>query len=278
MTKTLAFAAMLLLAGSPTTLLAQPKAAVEEQNAAETRERLRQILDQYPPSVRQVLRCDPSLLTRADYMAAYPALAAYVTQHPEVAHNAPFFMGGACSGGGGYLESRSQVAISLENIFVGVEVMLGVMFGIGALAWLIRSSIDYRRWTRATRIQTEAHTKIVDRLASNEDLLAYIQSPAGQRFLNASGVAPEAIDRLPAAPMNAPVNRILWSVQAGVVLAVSGAGLWLAKNGVIDEAAQVMQVLALLIMALGIGFVLSALAAYALSRQFGLIGTHVDHA
>jgi hypothetical protein len=39
-----------------------------------------------------------------------------------------------------------------------------------------------------------------------------------------------------------------------------------------------MQVLALLVMALGIGFVLSALAAYALSRQFGLIGTHVDHA
>lgn len=278
MTKTFAFAAVLLLAGAPATLLAQPRAAVEEQNAAETRERVRQILDQYPPSVRQVLRCDPSLLTKSDYLATYPTLAAYVAQHPEVAHNSLFFVGSCGASGGGNLEPRSQVAISLENIFVGVEVMLGVMFGIGAVAWLIRSGLDYRRWTRAMKIQTEAHTKIVDRLASNEDLLAYVQSPAGQRFLNASGLAPVALDHVPAAPMQAPVNRILWSVQAGVVLAVGGAGLWLAKTGVIDEAAQVMQVLALLIMALGIGFVLSALAAYTLSRQFGLIGTPADHA
>ena len=69
--------------------------------------------------------------------------------------------------------------------------------------------------------------------------------------------------------MGAPFNRILWSVQAGVVLATAGAGLWLAKNGIIDEAAQAMQVVAILTMALGLGFVLSALASYGLSRQLG---------
>ena len=61
--------------------------------------------------------------------------------------------------------------------------MIGVMFGIGTFAWLVRSAIDYRRWLRAMKIQTEAHTKIVDRLASNEDLLAYMQSAAGQRSI-----------------------------------------------------------------------------------------------
>ena len=55
--------------------------------------------------------------------------------------------------------------------------------------------------------------------------------------------------------MGAPFNRILWSVQAGVVLTTAGAGLWLAKNGIIDEAAQAMQVVAILTMALGLGFV-----------------------
>ena len=40
------------------------------------------------------------------------------------------------------------------------------------------------------KIQTDAHTKIVDRLASNEDLLAYMQSPAGQRFLTSSPCVP----------------------------------------------------------------------------------------
>ncbi len=82
----------------------------------------------------------------------------------------------------------------------------------------------------------------------------------------------------PAAPMGAPFNRILWSVQAGVVLTTAGAGLWLAKNGVLDEAAQAMQVVAILTMALGLGFVLSALASYALSRQLGLVNSPANHA
>src|SRR5262249_3365446 len=131
MTKTLAFVTVLVLAGAPTPLSAQPK-PVDEQNASETRERVRQILDQYPPSLRQVLRCDPSLLNRPEYMAPYPTPAGYVAQHPEIGHNPGFFIGGAC-GGGGNLESRSQMAISLENIFVGLEVMLGVMFGVGTV-------------------------------------------------------------------------------------------------------------------------------------------------
>ena len=201
MTKTLALAALLLLAGVPAAT-AQPR-AVDEQNASDTRERLRQVLDQYPPSVRLVLRCDPSLLAKPDYMATYPTLAAYIAQHPEVGHNPAFFMRGDCgSGGGGFGDTRSQAAISIENIFVGFEFLLGFAFGFGALAWLIRSALDYQRWRHAMKIQTEAHTKIVDRLSSNEDLLAYIQSPAGQRYLNTSTFAPATFDRVAA-----PVRR-----------------------------------------------------------------------
>jgi hypothetical protein len=259
----------------PTERPAEPP-RVEERNAGETRDRLHEILQQYPPSVSQVLRLDPSLIDRPEYMSSYPTLAAFLAQHPEVAHNPSFFLGG---GGGGpqYRDTRGQVANAVENIFIGMEVLIGVVFGIGTVAWLLRSAIDYRRWLRATKIQTDAHTKIVDRLQSNEDLLAYMQSPAGQRFLTASQMAPAPIDHM-TTTINAPVNRILWSVQIGVVLAVAGAGLWLAKNGVFEEAAQAMQVFAILVMSLGLGFVLSALASYALSRQLGLVGSHPDHA
>jgi hypothetical protein len=252
------------------------QAPVDEQSAREARDRLHQILDQYPPSVAQVLRLDPSLLTKPDYLAPYPTLAAYLAQHPEVAHNPVFFLGGP-GGGPQYSDMRSRVPSAVERVFIGLEVMTGVIFAIGTLAWLIRSAIDYRRWLRAMKFQTDAHTKIVDRLASNEDLLAYMQSPAGQRFLTSSPIAPPPMDQL-AQPVSAPFNRILWSVQAGVVLTTAGAGLWLAKSGVFDEAAQAMQVVAILIMALGIGFVLSALASYALSRQLGLLQSRADHA
>jgi hypothetical protein len=285
--------AMIMLAGLPVAAAGQPKAAptravepattqaqappvVDERTARDTRERLREIFEQYPPSVAQVLRLDPSLLTRPDYLALYPTLANFLSQHPEVAHNPVFFLGGI-GGGQQYAGSRSGVANAVENIFTGLEVMIGVMFGIGTLAWLVRSAIDYRRWLRAMKIQTEAHTKIVDRLASNEDLLAYMQSSAGQRFLTSSSIAVPSMDQ-PAAPMGAPFNRILWSVQAGVVLTTAGAGLWLAKNGILDEAAQAMQVVAILTMALGLGFVLSALASYGISRQLGLVNSPANHA
>src|SRR5439155_5045358 len=135
-----------------------------------------------------------------------------------------------------FSDNRSQTVNAIENIFIGLEVLLGVMTAILTLAWITKSAIEHRRWLRATKIQTDAHNKIVDRLSSNEDLLAYMQSPTGQRFLSASLGVPSAADLAPPQIVGAPFNRILWSVQAGIVVAAAGLGLWIAKNGVIEEA------------------------------------------
>src|SRR5262245_47023005 len=72
---------------------ASPAFLVEQTDARETRERLQDVLKQYPPSVREVLRIDPTLLYRPDYLATYPMLAAFLEQHPQVAHNPGFFLG-----------------------------------------------------------------------------------------------------------------------------------------------------------------------------------------
>jgi hypothetical protein len=263
-------------AAPPRAAEAVPAPAVDEQTARETRDRLRQILEQYPPSVGQVLRLDPSLLAKSDYMSAYPTLAAYVAQHPEVGHNPVFFLGAPYGGPQQYSDTRSNAVRAIQDVFIGLEVLLGIMTGILTMAWLARAAIDHRRWLRATKIQTDAHTKIVDRLSSNEDLLAYMHSPTGQRFLTASLGVPSA--DAPPQFVGAPFNRILWSVQAGIVVAAGGLGLWIAKTGVIEEAAQPMQVVSILAMALGLGFVVSAFASYALSRQLGLMQPPLPHA
>jgi hypothetical protein len=255
---------------------AQAPPAVDERTARDTRERLREIFEQYPPSVAQVLRLDPSLLTRPDYLALYPTLATYLAQHPEVAHNPVFFLGGPFNGQE-YQGNRSQAVNAIENIFIGLEVLIGIVCAIFTLGWITRSAIEHRRWLRATKIQTDAHHKIVDRLSSNEDLLAYMQSPTGQRFLTASLGVPSA-EVAPPQIVGAPFNRILWSVQAGIVLAAAGFGLLMARRGVIDEVAQPLQVISILAIALGIGFVASAFASYLLSRQLGLVQPHVPHA
>lgn len=266
-----------LLSGVSPALLAQPRPAptqapapaqapVDERDARETRERLREVLNQYPPSVGQVLRLDPSLLSKPDYMASYPTLAAFVAQHPQIVHNPAFFIGDPRFE---MQETGRGAALRVvENVFEGAMFLIGVVSFFTLVGWLGRALIDYRTWQRASKIQADAHAKLVDRLTSNEDLLAYLQSPAGQRA-TMSATRPGLDIAMRA--VGAPVNRILWSVQAGVVLAAGGLGLWFAKASVIEEAAQALNVVAVLAVALGVGFVASALVAYALSRQLGLL-------
>jgi len=94
-----------------------------------------------------------------------------------------------------------------------------------------------------------------------------VQSPVGQRFLNMAPMRSDFGTRA----AGSPANRILWSAQLGVVLTLGGAGLFLSRNNVVYEAAQAIYVVATVTIALGIGFVLSSLAAYLLSRQLGLL-------
>jgi hypothetical protein len=105
----------------------------------------------------------------------------------------------------------------------------------------------------------------MDRFTSSQDLLAYIQSPAGKNFLEA--VPPAEMAGAP----GAIVRRILSSVQAGLVIGLGGIGLNYASYHIATEAAQPFFVLGVLGMSLGAGFMLSALASYVISRNLGLV-------
>jgi hypothetical protein len=236
----------------------------DRPSAEATRERFRDMLGEYPPSLTQVLRLDPSLMTNPAYLAPYPEVASYLAQHPEVVHNPGYFLGDSRFP----IDSRRQTMEAIQETLAGLAFFLFFMTAMAMLTHVGRSVMEHRRWMHATKIQTEAHTKLVDRLATNDDLLAYVQLPAGQRVLSAT---PLSIDAEPRMGMGAPVGRILTSVQVGVVAAFGGAGLWIAKNRVIEEVAQPLHVIAILAVALGLGFVLSAFLSYGLSRQLGLL-------
>src|SRR5262245_33492623 len=79
--------------GEPSRKAEAAVATASDQPAWETRGELFRLLTQYPPSLQQVLRLDHTLLTNESYLAAYPGLAAFLMQHPEVVHNPSFFVG-----------------------------------------------------------------------------------------------------------------------------------------------------------------------------------------
>jgi hypothetical protein len=236
----------------------------ETASARETREQLVRLLRQHPPAVGEVLERDPSLLTRADYLSPYPVLWAFLQKHPEIARNPSFFLGDFR-----YYEPGPQNT-SLEMfqmILAGTGVVMGVSAFLGVFVWVVRSIIDHRRWLRLSRVQAEVHTKLLDRLTTNEDLLSYIQSPAGRRFLESAPITMEQEPR----SMTAPVGRIIWSLQAGLVLAALGGGFWLVQQNVSPEAAEGFFIIGVLAMSLGVGFIASAVLAYVASARLGLV-------
>ncbi len=238
-----------------------------DQNADQTRERLNELLQNYPPTVGRVLKLDPSLLNSPDYLGTYPALAAFLTQHPEVAHNPDFFLERVRI-------DRSSFDDPRWNARQDFYRMLGSMAAFGAflvvtavVVWIIRLIVLQRRWNRMSKVQFDTHAKLLDRFTSNEDLLAYVQTPAGRRFLEAM---PIPIQDQPST-IGAPLSRILWSVQAGVVLAIGGLGLLYVSSRFTDEPAQFFLVIGVITIALGVGFMMSAVAAYVISRRLGLM-------
>jgi hypothetical protein len=256
-------------APEPSEVQAPPAAAAPGSfDANETREQLTTLLRQYPPTVADVLRLDPSLLTTDHYLTTYPALAAFLAQHPEVAHNPAYFVGTAQSRGWEDQTPQIQAIRAWQDMVQGLQIITVVGIVTFAFTWLLRTLLDYRRWLRVTRVQADVHGKLLDRFASNEDLLAYIQTPAGRKFLES---APIPLDAEVSRTVSAPINRILWSVQAGVVIAAGSIGLLYISGREIEEIGRPLFAMGSVGLALGAGFVVSALVSYVLSRRLGLV-------
>ncbi len=237
----------------------------EALDAYRTRQEFQQLLRRYAPSLIEVFRLDPSLLTNQTFLAPYPALAMFLSRHPEIAHNPRFFVGDVPA----YREDlvRDRSSETFRDVLAGIAVFTGVSIALTVICWILKTFIDHRRWLRISKVQSEVHSKLLDRFTSNQDLLAYIQTPAGRHFLES---APISVDAGPRA-LSAPLGRILFSVQAGTVLALAGMGLHFVSRSVGEEIAQSLFVVGVLALAVGIGLVLSAGIAYVLSRRLGLL-------
>jgi ABC-type multidrug transport system fused ATPase/permease subunit len=261
---TSAFAQAPATATSATSTAATTTTVVTDSDSQETREAFHSVLRRYPTEVSRVLKLDPSLMNNQAYLATYPALASFLSQHPEIAHSPAFFLGNVYVGDDGPRENSSERV--WRSTMEGISIFAVLLLVTGVLTWLVRTLIEHRRWSRLSKVQAEVHNKLMDRLTANEDLLAYIQTPAGKRFLES---APIALDSAPRA-VSAPIGRILWSVQVGLVLAAAGFGLEYVSGSIEKSVSQPLFAMGVLAISIGIGFVISGVVSYVLSRRLGL--------
>lgn len=130
-------------------------------------------------------------------------------------------------------------------------------------AWIIFSTI--RRY-KIAKLQAEVQTKLLEKVSSAQELLAYAQTEAGKELLQSLKV-----ERI------SPYGRIIGALQTGIILMFFGAALLILRAHV-SSGGEGFVVSGTLICALGIGFALSAATSYYLSKSFGLLNGAANHA
>jgi hypothetical protein len=143
------------------------------------------------------------------------------------------------------------------NPDIVIAIAIPSMFGW--IVWVVFSTI--RRY-KIAKLQAEVQGKLLEKVASGQDLLAYAQTETGKVLLESLKV-----ERV------SPHGRIVGALQAGIVLFFVGVAL-LALRHQVSGADEGFLVLGALATALGVGFGVSAAASYYLSKSFGLLNGH----
>lgn len=238
-----------------TTATTTTTAAPEATNAEEVRVAFESVLAHSPSEVATIFVLDPTLLSDEAFLVRYPEIARFVKEHPEVRHNPRFYLAEH--------QLAGQRRGSLDDFLQGL-IIFSTFVGIAlAFAWLVRTLVEQNRWNRLSRTQSEVHNKILDRFGTSAELMQYINTPAGSKFLESAPI-PLHTER---APRNAPLSRALWSIQIGVIVAAAASGMLIVSGRFTDDTGQGLFALGVIALCVGGGFIASAAISLFLSRR-----------
>jgi hypothetical protein len=262
---------------------AQPAGAADspqmsEKDQAALQDQLLQEL-RVSPTLAEVVARDPSLLSNAEYVNHNnPELGRFLKAHPEIAQNPDFYLFNNLHG---EHEQPSQTlerklwpemsgqrpsGVDQELISDGFPFLVFVCI-LGALLWLTHVLLENRRWGRIFKLQTDVHGKLIERFGTSQEVLTYMSTDAGKRFLEAT---PIAVGFEPQAPVPSPVARVLTPLQIGIVMTLLGIGLLSLRHSVSDGGGALL-VIGTVVLMPGLGFIISAGITWALARHLGLM-------
>jgi hypothetical protein len=251
--------------------------AASPQDLGATQQRLMQLL-RLSPTLAEVVSSDPALLADQQYVAkSNPELATFLVQHPEIGRNPSFWLFSELRSPQqryydvlepkrGFVPARDERGGGFDRAMNNVAPMVVMVVLLCALAWVIRMLVESRRWTKVFTLQSEVHGKLIDRFATNQELLGYMETDAGRRFLEAAPIVTETDSKR----MPNLVSRMIATLQVGLVLTLLGAGLLGLRHSVGDSATT-MLVLGMIALMPGIGLILSAGALWVLGRRLNLM-------
>jgi hypothetical protein len=236
-----------------------PVAEPSEEQLDQARGALDRFLDSHPEIQGDVTGDPNRMINDPNYIHERPELQAFLEAHPLVKADPRSFI----SPEAWRFQNRQTDADVLLGWFIPFSVFICCLL---AVLWVLRVVLENRRWNKSFKIHEAVHTKLIEKFASGEDVTAYMDSEAGRRLLEWTPPSIQTGSRgLPVA-----ASRILWSIQAGLVLGLVGVGLLLIRNR-IPDVLEPLLVFGTLGLTIGAGFIISAFVSYALSRHLGLM-------
>ena len=252
--------------------------APTEKELGETQEQLLTML-RMSPTLLGVVVNDPTMLSNQEYVSRNnPELGQFLLQHPEIGINPAFYLFSNLRAEGQHdyqipkpkagFEQTHEYRQSLTEEFVQEDMAPFVLTVtiFGALLWLIRLLLENRRWGKIFGLQSAVHGQLIEKFSNSQQLLTYMETDAGKRFLEAAPIATE-IDkrRLPNL-----VARVIATLQIGVVLVLLGIGLLFLRH-VLGHRAEALLVGGVVVLMPGLGFMISAGITWVLAKRLGFI-------
>lgn len=131
----------------------------------------------------------------------------------------------------------------------------------GTFGWVVYTISTNIRKAHASRAVADLHSKLLDKCAASQDLVAYLESGSGQKFLESAG-----------AEGSQPWSRILNAIQAGFVLSLVGVAELIVRSFEQNtDTGEFLLITGAVALAIGVGFLISAATSFALSKSWGLL-------
>lgn len=141
--------------------------------------------------------------------------------------------------------------VSSEDIAVIIIMPIMLVFW----AWVVWVILEWRK----VRNKSQLQSKIVDKFSTAQELNDFLQSQEGNRFLNFLKFNGRA-----------PREKILSSLTKGVILSFLGIAL-IVIGQLFPGEMKYFNAFGIVIVAIGVGFLISTFISYKLSKKWGII-------
>ena len=147
------------------------------------------------------------------------------------------------------------VEVAVVAIFGSVGFYLAAILGI----WIVSRARSQR-----AEIHAQVQQKLIDRFQSAPELIEFLQSAPGQKFVSGIDTMPRMMTR----------ERILGGVSKAIIFSTIGIGfLALCINP--DIRNEFLEFVGAMMVAIGIGYLIATFVSIKLGRSMGLInGNH----